>query len=65
VNVAAIIEAGMEAIAAIIHSIESAKAGTPIDPTAINAALAQLQSALAANNAAADAALAAKFPGTP
>lgn len=60
-TIVAVIEAGIDAIAAIVDTIRSAKSGA-VDP---DAALAQIKSftdALAKNNAAADSALDAKFP---
>jgi hypothetical protein len=60
-EVVALIEAGIEAIDQIVQTIKAAKAGT-VDPTTATAAITSMNTALAANNAAADAALATKFP---
>jgi hypothetical protein len=62
-EIAELVEAGLAAIAQIVATIEAAKAGT-VSPATATAAIASFQQSLAANNAAADAALAAKFPGT-
>lgn len=58
------IELGLKAykiITAIVHAVEDAKAGK-ITPTQAHKQIDALQDALALNDRAADAALAAKFP---
>jgi hypothetical protein len=58
----ALVEEGLDAMEQIIATIRGAKAGM-VDPQTALAAIMTMTDALAANDAAADAALDAKFPG--
>lgn len=57
----ALLQSIISGISAVITAFEGAKSGS-VDPTTVLNAMAQLQTAIAGNNTAADTALDSKFP---